>query len=168
MALTLFIVSMLTSCGLEVPRPEVKTGEFNFSVTYDLHGEVKTVSGVYICEFDGIGWSLDGGHHRSWEFSFRFDTEDVVFDYDSVVIANLDGEDSMWISFDFYPQYFMGDSDWSWLGEPEPTIIAAVTTDEGFYYERDADIIYETYGARIISYEYDEPIENTFSLFNFI
>ena len=62
-----FLISVnLTSCGLTVPRPEVKQGEFNFSVTYEFNEETKTVSGVYVCEYSGTDWALDGGSHRDW------------------------------------------------------------------------------------------------------
>ena len=61
----LALVCMLTSCALDVPRPEIKTGEFNFSVTYEYNGEIKTVSGVYVCEYDGIDWAIDMGYHRT-------------------------------------------------------------------------------------------------------
>ena len=50
--------ALLAGCGLEVPRPEIKEGEFDFIVTYEYNGEIKTVSGVYVCEFSGISWAL--------------------------------------------------------------------------------------------------------------
>ena len=46
-ALLLFSVC-LTSCGLTMPRPEVKEGSFDFTVTYELNGEVKTVKDTYV------------------------------------------------------------------------------------------------------------------------
>ena len=62
----LMLSALLAGCGLEVPRPEIKEGEFSFTVTYEYNGEIKTVSGVYVCEFSGISWALDGGYHRAW------------------------------------------------------------------------------------------------------
>ena len=50
------LVLMLTSCGLQVPRPEVKEGRFNFSVTYEISGVTNTFSAVYVCEFNGTNW----------------------------------------------------------------------------------------------------------------
>ena len=58
--------------------------------------------------------------------------------------------------------HFMGDSYWEGE-EPFSPLITVRVYDEGLYFENDAQLIAETYGARIISYEYDEPIENTFS-----
>ena len=37
-----------------------------------------------------------------------------------------------------------------------------LSNEEGMRFENEADYIAETYGARVISYEYDEPIENSF------
>ena len=41
-------------------------------------------------------------------------------------------------------------------------VTARTEDEEGISCENNADLIAEVYGARIISYEYDEPIENTF------
>ena len=65
--LVLMLTVSFTSCGLIVERPEVKEEEFNFSVTYEINGETKTVSGVYVCEYDGIDRVLDGVNHREWK-----------------------------------------------------------------------------------------------------
>jgi hypothetical protein len=46
--LLLAISVTMTSCGLDVLRPEIKEGRFNISVTYEYNGETKTASGVYI------------------------------------------------------------------------------------------------------------------------
>lgn len=68
----------LTSCGLSsIPRPEIKSGEFNFSFTYEYAGETKTVSGVYVCEYDGIDRVLDGGFHREWSGYIKGGTEET-------------------------------------------------------------------------------------------
>ena len=50
--LLLVISVILTSCGLLAPRPDIKEGKFNISVTYEHNGEVKTASAVYVCEYD--------------------------------------------------------------------------------------------------------------------
>ena len=42
-----------TGCSGLTSGPEVEKGEFDFSVTYEFEGETKTVSGVYVCEYEG-------------------------------------------------------------------------------------------------------------------
>ena len=38
-------------------------------------------------------------------------------------------------------------------------------TEEGFRILQDATDVERDYGAKVISYEYDSPVENTFKLF---
>jgi hypothetical protein len=38
----------------------VKEGRFDFSLTYEVDGEVKTYTGVYVCEYDGVLTTLLG------------------------------------------------------------------------------------------------------------
>ena len=166
--LAALLVSALSGCGLQVPRPEIKVGEFAFSVTYELNGKTKTVSGVYVCEFAGTDWALDGGYSRAWDsyIEYGYKAQLSYSEDDSVVIGLTENDDTMWLDFGFDPEYFMGDPGWaSWEGVPEPALSIGITTEEGFYFETDAAVIEETYGAKLISYEYAEPIENTFGLF---
>ena len=60
----------MVSCGLTVPRPDVKEGEFDVSVTYEVNGEIKTLDLVYICEYDGVGWTIEGTSYRAWNGHF--------------------------------------------------------------------------------------------------
>jgi hypothetical protein len=63
----------------------------------------------------------------------------------------------------FDPDRFMGDY---YMEEDEPfiPIMTVKLKNEGISFEDDVDLIYEVYGARVISYEYDEPIVNSFNL----
>ena len=161
--LVVFILTAtITGCGLDVPRPEIKSGEFDFSVTYEYCGEIKTVSGVYVCEFDGIDWVLDGGYHRVWSGYVKDGTTEERI---RLGVAENGGEVDLELFFD--PDRFMGDY-YSEDDEPfAPYVSVKVVDDEGMYFENDADRIFELYGARVIDYEYEEPIENTFyAVFN--
>ena len=53
------LIGVLT--GFEkAPDPTIKEGNFDFSVTYEVDGELTTVSSVYVCAFEESGWGLDG------------------------------------------------------------------------------------------------------------
>ena len=158
----LLLSVILSSCGLTVPRPEIKEGKFNYSVTYELNGEVKTVSGVYVCKYAGTSWSLDGGYSRDWNGYLEGGTDD-----DYVVIGTTNDGGTLILVLYLYPDYFMGEDFVSLYGEPEPylQIDYPLEDSDGFRFETDETIIEENYGAKIISYEYDKPIENTFGLF---
>ena len=164
--LALLLVGSLTSCGLTVPRPEIKEGRFNFSITYEIRGEVKTFSSVYVCEFDGTSWSLEGGRFsRDWADHTEGDHEGD--DY-SAIVGTTDDGGSIVLFFGIYPHYFMGDSTGD-RGTPEPEIYITYPEDPdgGIRSEADPERVEELYGVKILSYKYDAPVENTFTLFDF-
>ena len=155
------IVFALAGCGLTVERPEVKEGEFNFSVTYEINGETKRISGVYVCEYDGIDRVLDGVDHREWKGYIK----DGAIE-ECIVLSTAEDGGVVELNLHFAPEYFMGE----FYGDDDepfsPSITVRLEDEEGLRFENDADFIAEVYGAKIISYEYDRPIENSFSLFN--
>ena len=145
----------LTSCGFGVPRPEVKEGRFHITVTYEHNGEVKEASGVYVCEYDGIVWyNVDRDPFVNWKESFEGDIKDGGI----IPICHTDDGGEIFISLLLYPEYFMGD--------PEYADYTPLVRAELFYDDEqidDADAIAE-YGVKLIGYECDEPIENSFKL----
>lgn len=162
--LLLTLVGTLTGCGITVPRPEVEEGEFNFSMTYEINGKVDTLSAVYMCEFDGVSWSVDGGYGRDWKAHTEGDYEGD--DYSAIIGTTEDGGDIV-LFFGIYPEYFMNDSTGD-RGAPEPSLYISYTLDVDEYgLVSDPLEVEEIYGAKIISYEYDAPIVNTFNLFDF-
>ena len=153
------LVAALTGCGLSVPRPEIKTGEFDVSVTYEVNGEVKTLDCVYVCEYDGIGWTLEGTHYRSWKGHFK---EHV--DGDIIRVCTTEDGGEIVLCFMIYPEYFMGEPDYidDFFPVLRPNLI---------YYEDESGTVSEicddaeliaSYGVRVIDLQYDEPIENSF------
>ena len=164
--LVVLLMSMLTGCGLHVPRPSVKEAKFNFTITYELSGEVKTLSGIYECEFDGTSWSLDGGYSRDWDIDVEGDY--VGDDYTAIIGTTEDGG-SIVISFGFNPQYFMGDTSLGEDARPQPTVFVTYPETEAGESKlvNDPTEVAEIYGAKLIGIEYDPPIENSFSLFDF-
>ena len=162
--LLLTLVGTLTGCGITVPRPEVEEGDFNFSITYEINGKVDTLSAVYMCEFDGVSWSVEGGYGRDWKAHTEGDYEGD--DYSAIIGTTEDGGDIV-LFFGIYPEYFMNDSTGD-RGAPEPSLYISYTLDVDEYgLVSDPLEVEEIYGAKIISYEYDAPIVNTFNLFDF-
>mgnify|MGYP003307886116 CR=1 FL=1 len=98
------LVCMLTGCASTVPCPEIKEGEFNFSVTYDFNGEKKTVSGVYVCEYNGTIWALDGGIAETGKAIYK----DGKIE-DMIEIGTTEDGDRVELNLALYPEYFMGD-----------------------------------------------------------
>ena len=54
------LISSVFSFFEIIQKPEIKVGEFDFQLTYEIDGEIKTIEGTYVCEFDGIDRSLQG------------------------------------------------------------------------------------------------------------
>ena len=152
---------MLAGCGSTVPSPEIKKGEFDFAVTYEFNGETKTVSGVYVCEYDGTTWALDGGAHRAWKGYLKDGKAE-----DTVEIGTTEGGDTVTLNLALLPEYFMDDFIVGYHEVPKPYISVKVTSGEGLTFLVDPDEVKEHCGAKIISYEYDEPIKNSFSISN--
>ena len=160
--MAVLVAAMLTGCGLTVPRPEIKEGKFDFSVTYELNGENKTISGVYVCEYNGTDWALDGGSHRDWKGCIEGGSEDDCFE-----IGTTEDGGAINVCLDFDPDYFMGEDVVEYKGVPEPYLIVVypMTEDGALTFINDAETVAEQYGAKIISHVYDEPINNSFGLF---
>ena len=150
--LLLLLSLSLTGCALDVPRPEVKEGRFNISVTYEHDGELKEASAVYVCEYKGIAWTLEAQPYVNWKESFEGDITDGYV----IPICNTDDGGEILISFLLRPEYFMGDPEYA---DHIPTVKAELLYEDDQI--DDPEIIAE-YGVRLISYEYDEPIENSF------
>ena len=154
----MMVAGMLTSCGLTVPRPEIKEGEFDFSVTYEVNGEEKTVSGVYACEYDGTSWALDSGFNRNWKGSIVGDDIEM-----EMVILELEDGGKIILDFNLNPDYFMGDFEEGIIDPPAPRlIITHENNDSGeISFTQDMALLEEN-GVRLVSYQYESPIENSF------
>ena len=155
-------VFALTACGIFVKSPEIEEGRFNFSVTYECDGEIKTVSGVYVCEYAGASWSIEGGgFSRDWDYHY----EGVEAGGGGQIhVATIDDGGKIYISLGFYPQYFMDDPEIGELTPPEPIVYIEYANEDDDMASSfgDEEMIAELYGIKIISYQYDDPIENTF------
>ena len=155
----IFLLISLTGCGLTVPRPEIKSGEFDFSVTYEFNGERETVSGVYVCGYNGLAWALDGGYYRVWSGYVKGGEIE-----DHTLIGTVDGNEIVLV-LNFIPDYLMDDYSAELYDAPTPYIMVKMIDEEGLRILQDPDDVEEYCGAKIICYEYDEPIENSFGIF---
>ena len=160
--LVLMLVGMLAGCGrLDVPRPDIRKGEFDVTVTYEHDGEVKTLSGVYKCKYTGIEWTVEGNFYRSWKGYFKSGIESEVID-----ICTTDDGGVVTLVLCLYPEYFMGDPEFA-DHVPDASlslIYYSVREKNHTVYDAiydDAELI-ASHGVRIIGIECDKPIENSF------
>ena len=158
MALLMVSSTLLSGCTItKFPVPEVKKARFNFSVTYEIDGVEQVYSGVYVCEYDGI-YVTCVGKGREWDGYIENEGDDIF-----IPVQERENE-VIYIDLGFYPEYFMSDPDNYSDDVPVARLLVEVTDEEGFGsgVETDQDLIFEDFGARVISYEYDAPIENVY------
>ena len=147
-----------------VEKPEIKEAEFDFKVVYEIDGEIKTIEGTYVCEFGGIDRSFNGAS-RYWNGYIEGHDGSTCY-----VLKTIDHTRVM-LELNLCAEFFMSDpdnmySDGTLVFMPDPCIYTTtfdpdVENPEEFDYE-----VYKGDNIKIISFEYDPPIENTYSVFN--
>ena len=155
--LVIALALLLSSCVGRVPKPTVREGRFNFSVTYEVNGEVKTVEGVYVAEFVK-GVATLSGYYREW--NGYIENSDIEDENEIEILRNEDGV--IYLDLGLDPEYFMSDPFFHSIAEPELTIFyREEIAEERYYFSSDPEVLLG-YGVRIIGFEFDEPIENVF------
>ena len=135
-------------------KPAVTEQDFNYSVTYKIDGETKTFSGVYTCRFTGFGGAGVDPLARYYNGVYAVDGEST--ESRSYAIAEKNGCVLEIITL-FDDDYLMGDNQEEYeLVDP----CLEATDAEGYQYGEDE--LPAEFDAEIISWEYPEPIENTF------
>lgn len=150
------LLLLLSSCANDVPKPQVRAGEFDFSVTYEVTGEEKTISGVYVCKFVRAEANLTG-HNRIWKSYIK--DSDIKDENRYELLTNEDG--TIYLDLGLYDTYFMSDP---FYDGDEPEAYAFIVyhdecAEEKGYFSTEPEVL-ESYGVRVISFEYDDPIEN--------
>ena len=163
LALVLLLCTCLTSCEIE-PAPKIKEGKFNFSVTYEERGEAKTVSGVFVCEYAGRSFTLEGGDfRRSWEGHVEGveNLHDTFFA--TVCVGETDDGGEILLDLGVFAAYFMGEPGFA-DSVIEPSLYIVHSSEDNLSSESSGtpEEIEELYGLKIIEYHYDAPVENSF------
>jgi hypothetical protein len=148
-------VAIISSLIISIMKePVIKEQEFDYSVTYKLDGEVKTYEGGFRCSF--IGYDTyddptlrlyDGVHTKNGE------TLDTFY----FTIAEKEGVE-LSIVIDLDAAYMMGDPDkYEYVHGNDDPYLEALDSN-GCSVE-----VSEVFDAEIVSWEYPEPIENSFA-----
>ena len=158
--LVIGLILAVASCFFTgiMKEPTIKEYEFDYSVTYSVDGEVRTHKGTYQCSFVGYD-GHDDPTVRLYDGVHKVDGE--ISESSWFTIANKDGvELSLRINLD--ADYLMGDPDkYEYVSGNDDPSFSAVDA-EGYPVE-----ISDVFGAEIISWEYPEPIENSFKFVGF-
>ena len=155
------IAASFTGVFITVPKPEIKEGEFDFALTYEVDGEIEKIEGTYVCKFDGISRNLDGVG-RKW-IGYIKDHDDFT-DYE---IKKTD-DGTIKINLDISSQFFMSDPFYKLSGntdDPKPEPYIYITAGDPSIEDPANEMFFSLYegdDVKIISFEYDEPIENVY------
>ena len=158
---SVLIAASFTGVFTRVPRPEIKEGEFDFALTYELDGETKKIEGTYVCKFEGTSRAIDGvGRH--WKGYIK-GHEDFT-DYE---IKTTD-EGVIKIDLDICSEFFMSDPNYQNMkssDDPKPEPYVYITSGDDSIEDPANEVtfsLYEGDDIKIISFEYDPPIENIY------
>ena len=161
LVITTLIVGLFTGAFINVPKPEIKEGEFDFALTYELDGETKKIEGTYVCKFEGTSRAIDGvGRH--WEGYIKDHSDST--DYE---IKTTD-EGVIKVDLDICADFFMSDPNYQNMkssDDPKPEPYVYITSGDDSIEDPANEVsfsLYEGDDVKIISFEYDQPIENTY------
>ena len=154
------LILAIASCFLTgiMKEPTIKEHDFDYSVTYRIGSETKTYEGTFQCSFVGY----DGHDDPTLRLYDGVHTKDgnelgalwlTVVQKDDVELLMAVGLDAA---------YLMGDPDkYEYVHGNDDPYLEAIDA-EGYAVE-----VSEKFDAEIISWEYPEPIENSFRFAGF-
>ena len=140
-------------------KPTVTEKDFEYSVTYKLDGETKTINGVYNCRFSGYGENGVEPLNRYYEETYTVDGKSTPSQ--TYTIAQKDTVE-LYIVTLFNNNYLMGDTK---NEDYNPSLVEPyleAVDSEGYSYDVDESELLSRFDAEIISWEYPDPIENSF------
>ena len=143
------------SPSLSPPAPEVTYGEFPFELVYEVDGEVVAVNDVYICKYDGIGVNMGFGKHRVWKGYIKSSKEQAV-------LLTEDNDRKIYC-FVGSAEYYMDDEKYPEQTPLSPRVYDIRKKKYSMDYEiYTSDELLERYNINIISWNFSDPIENSF------
>ena len=167
------------------PRPEIRRGEFAFRLEYEIDGELIVIEDTVIAEHGGTSWDAGIGNHNVWTERLLSDNIEIIELYRSeteVVFIRILGilrgnyllalssiREDLHIDLPSVTRLDLNDegSVNSWQKEQMLTFFSNENEPNwrafgGARWQIDEEELLNTYGIRLISFEYDPPIVNRF------
>lgn len=157
----IFGIYFAVTCALilgcySLQKPAVQQQEFPFTITYSYQGKTETISDVYVAEYTRVAKYI-GDEPLAW-YGYVKDKDRLESDF--YRIGESDGQ-AFSINLNIDPGYVMGDPRYA-DAKNQPTGIC-----QSFDGTNDIEISdpaqLEQMGLIILSWEYPDPIENSFS-----
>jgi hypothetical protein len=153
--ISLSLLFSLAACE-RVPEPRVERAEFPFEIVYEIGGEIKTASDVYVCEYEGAAWNENTGKQRQWRGYVKSTGKDYV-----VLLEDGDLKFACKIGS---AAYYMGEPSMANAEKFTPSIYYIRTFASGGVSSGFTGIepMLEEYQLKLVSWKLPEPIENSF------
>lgn len=135
--------------------PVITEKEFPFSITYELNGKTETMEGIYAVTFTGHGGYIDSTQ-RMYEGKVLNQNEDDGTAY----ILSKGKNGTIMLYTNLQADYLMGDPYYDYFPGDTFKPVLSYHDPEGNSYEDEKTI--SEHGAKLISWEYPEPVENSF------
>ena len=134
-------------------KPQITEKEFAFSITYELDGETVTINDVFTARYDrNDGYT----NTKSRVYVGKIgDMGEDELDY----LLREDDTGSLFLYTNLRADYLMGDAAYTYNDDELEPRATFFSTENGTY--DDEQTLLEQ-GLKIISWEYPQPIENTF------
>ena len=136
-------------------KPTITQQEFSFSITYEWNGQTETIESVYVVSF-----AENDGYIDATKRIYKGTIVGMQNEEDTAYVISESADGSVLLETNFHPDYMMGDPAYDYYTY-EPFAPKLFCYDADYAEYTDEQTLAE-YGAKLISWEYPEPIENTF------
>lgn len=145
------------------PKPEIKYGEFPFSMEYEINGEQYSVEDTIVCEFDGYTVDEWSGKYRSWKACMKNSGDKIVLykDNDIEIFYSPCFKSAKTGAAYMGDNVVYGNADESYFSHPFPNAYY-ILPDSKRAEIIASDELYEKYNIRLTKIETAKPIVNSF------
>ena len=169
--LALSFATALAGCGKGL-EPTIKEGRFDFSVTYEVDGVQESIAGVFVCEFVETVKAVDGWYIEWNSYVEDSQLQNRLEENRGYLLLKTCADGNISLDFNLSAKYFMADPNYgnSNANTDESLGISpclfmeysdAKGEELGEWWSEDTTVL-ESYGVRLIGYEYATPIENIY------
>lgn len=122
-------------------EPDIKHAEVPFELVYEDNGEIKKIEDTFVFEYEGIGFSIDGGSRREWNYHFKHNGNSNRYHIESEIDPRI------YIVLPNEPEYYLSTSEF-----PMDPYIDYICEETGTTY-METDLSDEI-GLKIVSWDF--------------
>lgn len=153
-------MAAMTYLSPNPPAPEIKYAEFPFELIYEIDGEIVAINDLYVCEFVGFeGDSANLKKKRKWNGYIKGTGESGIMIFEKTT-------EDRYLQINCYvgyPEYYMSEEGYESQSIYTPSIVCNYVDDKWKSATTlEYNELWEQYKIRIISWEFSEPIKNTY------